>query len=474
MARKISRAKRAIPKHRKTFFQRMKGNANFAIILILGLIFTFAFQLVGTDGMKTTPYPTNLTTNNPSTPNATPGTTGDTCCDTGSGTSCHLVAGTEILYKGQSYGLLRSNIISGENGAHIRSANTIASNGQAIYINDRSSHDKDSKAGPTCTREKDWYYRGDLDAGTHVCWGVPDDEIILLCSKSNPPGKCDSDKGEALWDAYFRVSDATTPGIPDFIRYCNAPYTDNGDILIDGANANSSVVLGVTAGKRNLQLETFHLTATPIPPTVPPGLTTVASYLTPYCKPAIYLYPEQNMPVNVQVFPIGPMTVTIPKYPRMGWNAYAFTDGSVSVDNTIYDYLYYEAQIPDAAIIKPTEGYVVAKEDLNTFLPSILSKLGLNTKERQQFTDYWTHALPASAYYKIKIIEQSTLDTVTPLIIHPTPKTVIRVTLYFEALNHTEDIDAPTLTPVSRNGFTVVEWGGMFKRDKDHNFTCFM
>jgi hypothetical protein len=470
MKRKISRPTKRNNTVRRNKRFRIRGSSSGGVLILLGFVFLFAFLLTGAGVNPVTKYPEPTAGSAATAPSEYSISGG--CCDTGSGPNCTTVAGKEIEYNGKMYGLLKSSITSGEKGAHIRNSGVIASNGQAIFLNARSKGD-DSKAGVSCTGDKDWYYKGEIGKG-HICWGVPDEQIILLCSDQNPPGECDRNKATALWDAYFRIEDAQTQGIPSFIKYCNANVDEFGNIVPEVAGATDiAQALEVHPSKQNLQLYSF--TITPAPPiTLAPQVASAAGYLTPYCKPAIYLYPEENMPIHVQVFPVGKMTVTIPKYPSTGWNVFAYIDGTLNVQNSTYDYLYYEAEIPDSAIVKPDTGYVIAKKELPTFVPDLLKKLGLNSKERAQFTEYWTTVLPDAAFYKISVIPQPNLEAITPLAIYPTPKTVIRVSLYFEALDQFETVQPPVIIPVSRVGFTVVEWGGMFKRDTDRPFTCFM
>ncbi len=208
---------------------------------------------------------------------------------------------------------------------------------------------------------------------------------------------------------------------------------------------------------------------------------------TPECKPAVYLYPEKEMLVNVQVaITNGFLTYTDPLYPKGGWSVFArpngslqyfgnnFSDskGKVNYATGIFPYLYYEGKVADSAVQKPEEGYVIAYENLANFYDEILPKLGLNPKESQEFQDYWLKALPNASYYFIGIIPQEQLNENEPLTITPKEDTMIRVRLYFEQREKFSVVTPPTLKTPTRNGFTVVDWGGMVKRDKDHPFTC--
>lgn len=212
-----------------------------------------------------------------------------------------------------------------------------------------------------------------------------------------------------------------------------------------------------------------------------------AAWWIPHCKPAIYLYPEREQEINVQVhIPNGSFLYTDPVYPSGGWNVLAKPNGElkylgenlkdskgkVNYPNGMFPYMYYEARIHDSVIEKPTKGFVIAYDQLANFYDHILPQLGLNEKETKEFKEYWLKALPTSPYYFIGVVSQDNLDEIEPLSITPKQDTTIRVSLYFEALNKPKVVQEPEIQRSERVGFTVVEWGGMIKRDKDHPFTC--
>jgi hypothetical protein len=208
---------------------------------------------------------------------------------------------------------------------------------------------------------------------------------------------------------------------------------------------------------------------------------------TPECKPAVYLYPQKEQRVNVQVkIQNGFITYTDPVYPKGGWDVLAKpsgelkylgkeredSTGKINYANGVFPYLYYEGKVADEAIEKPTKGYVKSYEELASFFDEILPKLGLNAKETKEFKEYWLKALPYASYYFIGIVPQVQLDRLEPLTITPKQDTTIRVRLYFEALDMPRSVTEPVIKTPTRNGFTVVDWGGMVKIDKDHPFTC--
>lgn len=201
--------------------------------------------------------------------------------------------------------------------------------------------------------------------------------------------------------------------------------------------------------------------------------TNAICWYTPVCKPAVYLYPTKPTNVNIQVDPNGFFTNTLPDYPDGGWNALAYPNGDLMVDNQKYSYLYYEDKIHNAAIDKPSEGFVVEYKDLPNLYNNLLPKLGLSEKEIQDFKGYWQRVLPASAYYFVGVMSDDAIAKIEPMKISPKPDTTIRVRLYFKALDKKIDVKQPLIIPVNRpdSGFVASEWGGMVE-SKDGKFTC--
>jgi hypothetical protein len=221
---------------------------------------------------------------------------------------------------------------------------------------------------------------------------------------------------------------------------------------------------------------------------VPSQMRLSDNWYSPACKPAINLYPIKDTVVNVKInIPHGFLTYTDPLYPESsGWNVLAHPNGElqylssglasskgvINYPTGVFPYLYYEGKIQDQAVTKPDKGFMESYDQLDNSFDKLLPKLGLNTKESLEFKQYWLKALPKANYYFIGIIPQEQVNANEPLTITPKQDTIIRVRLYFEPLDKPKLIEQPTIQTPSRTGFTVVDWGGMVKRDKDHPFTC--
>lgn len=174
-------------------------------------------------------------------------------------------------------------------------------------------------------------------------------------------------------------------------------------------------------------------------------------------KPVIYLYPEKETDVTVNLNLDGKLTCTYPKSDGE-WTVTAKPDGTLVDKKGIeYNYLYWEGQ----ADVKPdfSKGYCVKGEDSATFLEEKLKELGLNRREVNEFITYW---LPQMEQNKYNIISFQT-DNYTnsaKLKVNPSPDTIIRVFMAFKASNHFVNMESQTIETPQRNGFTVVEWGG--------------
>jgi len=235
--------------------------------------------------------------------------------------------------------------------------------------------------------------------------------------------------------------------------------------LVDGNDAyeyfGSSSPVDLTQSKKSLQLQKVTFVQTP-----------TYSWYTPSCKPAIYLYPTKRERVNVRVETSGIFTLTIPDYSENGWNIIANPNGIIESEGQTFKYLYYESKIPDSLVKVPDKGYVVTRSELPGLFNLILPKLGLATEERNEFNTYWLKALPYSPYYFVGVMDKKSIDSIEPLIINPAPDSINRVRLYFELLEKPKVVAEPIINTPERKGFSVIEWGGMVKTDKDHPFTC--
>jgi len=185
----------------------------------------------------------------------------------------------------------------------------------------------------------------------------------------------------------------------------------------------------------------------------------VAEYEDGVAKPIIYLYPEEDMRVDVKLDFEGRLTHTYPKY-NNGWSVFAKTDGTIYDQNgKEYYSLYWEGQEKNDFTI--SEGFVVEGSKTIEFLEKALEALNLNRREANEFIIYW---LPQMENNRYNLIHFSTkeYEDMAKLHISPKPETLIRVMMVFQPLEEKIEIPLQDISKmrVVRKGFTVVEWGG--------------
>lgn len=176
-------------------------------------------------------------------------------------------------------------------------------------------------------------------------------------------------------------------------------------------------------------------------------------------KPIIYIYPDKEMDLNIQLGNIKNLTHTYPKY-NNNWYVHVDTNGN------IYDYatgrnyygLYWEAI--DNYKLDMNEGFVVKGSDTVAFLEEKLAYLGLNEYEINEFIIYWIDKLENNNYNFISFRSLEDINASMPLYISEEPDTLIRVMMDYKPLDNYIEVNEQQLTKVERKGFTIVEWGG--------------
>lgn len=179
-------------------------------------------------------------------------------------------------------------------------------------------------------------------------------------------------------------------------------------------------------------------------------------------KPIIYFYPEQETNVLVKLGNSDKLVCSYPKYKDEGWNVIAKPDGNLidcDSNRNLYSLYYESISVTDFKIEE--EGFVVKGEDSAKFLEEKLELLGLNEREAQEFIIYWLPKLESNEYNYIRFASQEEINENMPLEILPTPDSTIRVLMVFKGLDEKIDVKNQNLETPKRNGFTVVEWGGV-------------
>jgi hypothetical protein len=158
----------------------------------------------------------------------------------------------------------------------------------------------------------------------------------------------------------------------------------------------------------------------------------------------------------------GILDFTYPAY-NDGWHVTAFQDGTLinHADGKEYAYLFWEGH--GKTDYDLSRGFVVKGEDTVSFLQDKLSYIGLTPREYNEFIVYWLPLMQNNAYNLITFQGNAYTEN-AELIITPTPDSMLRVFMAFKPLDAPIEIEEQELSPFSRSGFMVVEWGGCIIR----------
>lgn len=174
-------------------------------------------------------------------------------------------------------------------------------------------------------------------------------------------------------------------------------------------------------------------------------------------KPVIYLYPEEETEVTVKLDLSGDFTFTYPAY-QDGWTVTAKPDGTILSGGNTYSYLFWEGTLP-GFVPDFKEGFVIKGSESAEFLQKTLSAMGLTPREYNEFIVYWAPKMQENEYNKVYFAQEE-YEQVAKLQISPSPDSLLRVFMVFEATAPGTTLPPQKIKPFVRKGFTVVEWGG--------------
>lgn len=191
----------------------------------------------------------------------------------------------------------------------------------------------------------------------------------------------------------------------------------------------------------------------------------IETFLPSVDKPLIYIYPKKKTNVKVKLGNEKILTCTYPKYTGE-WNVVAEPDGNLldKKSNKNFYGLYWEGRSRGKLKIK--EGFCVKGIDTSSFLEEKLNILGLNEREANEFIMYWLPRLEKNNYNLIRFKTMEEINEIMPLDIDPKPDTVIRIMMECIPLMKYREINEQKLIPITRTGYTVVEWGGTISNKK--------
>ena len=257
-------------------------------------------------------------------------------------------------------------------------------------------------------------------------------------------------------------------GQPNIVaRLAMVTYDEDATLYIwdDASGVTGDISAYVIVVPTSKDLENVHV----VPLYTKEEFKNIKKYNTPYDpyemtvdKPIIYLYPEVETDISIELSYPDKLISSYPLYHGRGWKVRALPNGNLidlETGRELYA-LYYESE--DVVNYKvENEGFVVEKENIITFLEEKLAILGLNQKEAEEFIIYWLPRLQENNYNYIRFASMDEINKNMELKIEPVPDTMIRVIMVYKGLDEKIDVIPQKLKLQERNGYTVVEWGGV-------------
>ena len=178
-------------------------------------------------------------------------------------------------------------------------------------------------------------------------------------------------------------------------------------------------------------------------------------------KPVIYLYPEEETDVHVELeLTESELNTTYPKYDN-GWDVVANPDGTLlnKADGSHHRYLFWDA-VNCRTRFDFSTGFCVAGSDTERFLKEKLTYMGLTVQEMNEFIVYWLPLMEHNAYNLISF-QGDAYSNSAKLTVTPAPDSECRIFMAYVPLESPVEIEPQQLEPFERKGFAVVEWGGV-------------
>lgn len=186
-------------------------------------------------------------------------------------------------------------------------------------------------------------------------------------------------------------------------------------------------------------------------------------------KPVIYLYPEVEQEVTVQLDVHGEHPFFYPAY-KESWNVTAHPNGDLEHEGETYNYLFWESDDEDHLTeINVDAGFSVAGTDAVAFLEEQLKLVGFTSKERADFITFWGPKIASNKHNLVRFEWNETCDKFADIDITPKPDHLYRFYIFISATETATDIQPQQLPRFEREGFVVLEWGGQVSNYQPKN-----
>jgi len=179
-------------------------------------------------------------------------------------------------------------------------------------------------------------------------------------------------------------------------------------------------------------------------------------------KPVIYCYStDDDKTFSIKIESYGDIVFTYPQFNDC-WEVTSDSLGNIQCNGKSYPYLFWEATYNNPPQFSAVDfEYCVKQSDLVSFFDSVLTNIGFNDRERTDFITYWIPQMKGYPGISIHFLFQDDCNELARLEINPQPLNIFRVYMLWSPANEFLVSIPVKLPKINRDGFTVVEWGGM-------------
>lgn len=193
-------------------------------------------------------------------------------------------------------------------------------------------------------------------------------------------------------------------------------------------------------------------------------------------KPVVYAYSDVNTAFSLKLLPKGDLIFTYPLLPNDSvWEMSTSQNGNLKDQNgTEFPYLFWDAKQNNNSKFESKldvfQASILNKKEVLPFLDSILTHLKLNQKEKTDFITYWGPRLVQKEYCFVQFQVNEVCNQFAQYEISPKPDHFNRLYLLFSNLDIVPEnlkTQKQNLEPFLRDGFTLIEWGGIELKETD-------
>ena len=189
-------------------------------------------------------------------------------------------------------------------------------------------------------------------------------------------------------------------------------------------------------------------------------------------KPVLYFHSDRERDFDLNVVPNNEFTFTYPAIDK-GWKGKIHTDGSLTLNNRNYPYLFWEAK-QNYSFKPSTNGYHLKKDEYVMFLEKKCDELGFTDIERTDFITFWGMKMQNHDELFVQFIFDENCNQFAELNFAEKPDVVRRVYImispwsaYFS--NYLKDLQFESMP---KSSYSVLEWGGYEFQIEENSFTA--